>query len=807
MFKSYLTVAVRNLVRQKGYSLINLSGLSIGMACCILILLFVQDELRYDRYHEKADQIYRLASELAVGGKEIRMARTSPAWAAPLAGDYPEVLSTVRIKTPNSRWLIKHEEKEFWENGFFFADSTVFDIFSLPLVRGNPRTALQGPNTVVISESVAKKFFGDEDPIGKVFNAEDLIYLSVTGIMKDMPKNSHFRCDYLASFASLTLWNANLYGNLYTPNFREQGLNFAIYTYILLQKGFPPEELERKFPAFIDKYLGDQTGERGLEIRPFLQPITDIHLHSALDAEIDANSDIRYVYTFSALAFIILLIACINFMNLATARSANRAHEVGLRKVVGAHRGQLIRQFLGESLFLTFLAAVLAAGAVHLLLPWFNTLVGRSLTMVYGDPVMLAGLVGIVLLVGILAGSYPAFFLSAFRPAVVLKGSLKAGASNTVLRKVLVVAQFTMSIMMIIGTVIVYNQLEYVRNARLGFNKEHVVNMRLVNASMAGRYESFKTAVAQHPDILGATGASSVPGGLFNALTVRAEGTGEEENLTLQVMMTDFEYIPAMGIEMAAGRNFSRDFATDERGAVIINETAAGALGLEKPVGQALEMPGSQSDRRLRIIGVVRDFHVKSLHQRIEPLIMAVGIGSNPWYASVRVNGDHMSDALAFIEQTWRGIYPDYPFEYSFLDDDYDNLYQTEQQLGQVFGAFALFSIFITCLGLFGLASFMAEQRIKEIGIRKVLGASITNILVLLSRDFTKLVLFAFVLASPLAYYAMDRWLSGFAYHTDIGLWIFVAAGIGAMVIAWLTVGYQAVKAALSNPVDALRAE
>jgi len=810
VIKSYLTIALRTLIRQKGYTAINIIGLAIGMASCILILLYVQDELSYDRHHEKAGQIYRLANEAHIGGQQIRSAQSPTPWGPALAREFPEVLQAMRFKTPNSQWLLKYDGKEFWEKGFFFADSTVFDLFSYSFIRGNPQTALNAPFTVVINQSTAKKYFGDDDPMGKVINAEDFLMLTVTGIIEDPPVNSHFHFDLLVSFSSFgTPPGQNMYGDLYRGDFSNFGLNPVIYTYLLLQKDYPVADLEKKFPDFFEKNMGAQLAQRGIELNPFLQPVTDIHLYSNLDAEMGANGDILYVYIFSALAVIIILIACINFMNQATARSANRAQEVGMRKVVGAQRGQLIQQFLGESVILALTALFLSIGLVYLLTPLFNNLNGKTLGLDLSDWTVLFSLLGIALTVGLLAGSYPAFFLSAFRPAVVLKGTLKAGSTNTALRKILVVAQFAISIVMIVGTITVYNQLEYIRNMKLGFDKEHVINMPLANIFMSQRYqETFKDVITQHPNVLGATGASSMPGGLFNVGTIRPPGTSEEENRTVQVLVADYEYLPTMGMELAAGRNFSLDFGTDPQNAVILNETAVQAMGWDNPVGQLIALGGRGQNLRT-VVGVVKDFHLKSVHQKIEPLIIFPSLQPGPlWYASIKIRGENTSDTMAFLEQSWAEIYAYFPYTFSFMDEDYDQLYANEQRLETVFGAFALFSILITCLGLFALASFMTAQRTKEIGIRKVLGASIPNILVLLSRDFTILVLVAFIIAAPAAYYLMDQWwLQSFAYRLDLGLGPFALAGIISLLIAWLTVGYHAAKIAQMNPVETLKYE
>ena len=804
MLTNYLKIALRNLFKYKGYSFIIISGLALGLACFILIQLYVQDERRYDRFHEKADQIYRLVEEGSVGGNRIRTAFTPPPWAPALANDIPEIVQAVRIKTPNSRWLISYEEVNYWERGFFFADASIFEVFDFPFVQGNPATALAEPNTVVLTEAAVEKYFGDEDPMGKMLTGDNLLELRVTGVMRNVPPNAHFHFDFLASFVTLET-DQTWYGDL--SSFQQQGLNHIIYTYLLLQDASSASAVEAKLPGFIEQYLGEELERRSIELRPFLQPLTAIHLHSDLEAEMEANSDIRYVYLFSALAALILLIACINFINLATARSAKRAREVGMRKVVGADRRQLIQQFIGESMLFVGIALVAAVGLVHLMLSPFNTLTGKDLMVDYGDIPAMLGLIGIALLVGLLAGSYPAFFLASFQPAAVLKGTMKARSTNVLLRKGLVITQFAVSVAMIVGTLILFHQLEYMRNKKLGFDKEHVVTMRLANQWMGNRYESYKQALLQNPHILGATGASVVPGGLIDFGVIRAAGASEEENLTALTFRAGHDFVETLGLELAAGRDFARARATDSTQAVLINETAARALGWDDPVGKEIEFPGSRRTQRRTVIGVVRDFHIKSLHQRIEPLVFAFGQPGNLWFPSIKIRGEDVSGALAFLQTTWNEIYPDYPFEYSFLDTDFDRLYTAEKRLEGIFGAFALFSIVIACLGLFGLASFMAEQRTKEIGVRKALGASVGGIVLLLSKDFVKLVTVAFVLGAPLAYLGMNRWLDDFAYRVDISWGIFLIAGSLSLAIAFLTISYQSIRAALADPVESLRYE
>ena len=802
MFINYLTVALRNLLRYKGYSAINVLGLAIGIACCVLIMLYVQDELSYDQHHEKNDRIYRLAESAVVAGRSIEAAVTPPPWAPVLAKDYPEIEQITRIKPPNSRWLIRYQQNRFYEKNFVFADSSVFDIFTIPLVQGNARSALAEPHTVVLSESMADKYFGDDNPIGKVITGDDLYKFTITGVMRDLPKNSHFHFDFLASYASLA--PNNLYGEPTTM--QNQGFSHDLYTYLLLKEGYAPEDLERKLPGFLEKHLGDQLDGTGIEARPFLQPLPDIHLHSNLEGEIEPNSDVRYVYIFSSLAVFILLIACVNFMNLSTARSARRAQEVGIRKVLGAHRNQLIKQFTGESILFSLIALVMALGLVHVLLPQFNLLSGKALEMDYQSTWLVPVLVAIALVTGIVAGGYPAFILSSFRPVAVLTGALKAGATHSFLRKILITFQFIISIVMIVGTIVVLDQLEYMQNKNLGFEKEHVVVVRMPDDEVLKGYRAYKNAVLQYPEIVNVSTSTSVPGGQPSLNLVTPEGVQEDESPVYQVIWADFDFVETLDIKIASGRKFSTAFATDSS-ACLINETAVRSLGWETPIGKTIRFTGApDTNPSHTVIGVMADFHNQSLRQRVEPLMVLFNAPSV--FMVIRIQEQNLSRGMEVLHDQWRQTYPNHPaMDYSFLDEDLEQLYQAERRLGSVFIIGATLSILIACLGLFGLSSYMAEQRTREIGIRKVLGATIPNVILLLSRDFTKLILLAFVIGAPVSYYAMGTWLEDFPYRIDLSAWVIMFSGLTALVIAWLTVGYQALKAATANPVNTVHGE
>ena len=801
MFNNYMKVVIRNLLKHKGYLVTNVFGLAVGIASCVLIVLYIQDELSFDQYHENKDRIYRLAVSETAGDKVDEWAMSPAPWAPVLVQDYPEIENVTRVRPPASRWLIRHEEKRFYEADFVFVDSTFVDLFSIHLIRGDAKTALAEPHTVVLSASVAEKYFGDGNPIGEVITGDNRYEFTVTGVMQDIPDNSHFHFDFLASFASLT---ANgLYGEPSTM----QNHNHSLYTYLMLREGAVPEALELKLSGFLEKYLGERLETLGIELRPFLQPLTEIHLNSNLRGELEANSDILYVYLFSTLAGFVLLIACINYMNLSTARSARRAHEVGIRKVLGSHQVQLIKQFMSESVLFSLLALVVALGLVHLLLPQFNLLSGKSLELNYGSSWLVPTLVAITFVTGIAAGGYPAFVLSSFRPIAVLTGSLKAGTSHSLLRKTLITFQFAVSIIMIIGTVVVLYQLEYMQNKKLGFDKDHVVIVRLPDPEAIEGYQTFKNAVLKYPDIINMSSATSVPGTEASRSLILPEGYQEDQSTNVRTIYADFDFLETLGITMKSGRSFSREFGSIDN-AILINEAAVRAFGWDDPVGKTFRFPGPRgASPPLEVNGVMRDFHNQSLHQPIEPLMIML----SPWTSSflvIRIDGNESSRGLELLQEQWRQTYPNHPaMDYSFLDQDLEQLYHVERRLGSVFVAGSMLSIVIACLGLLGLLSFMSEQRIKEFAIHRVVGASVLNIVFLLSKDSMVLIFLAFIIGAPIGYYNMNAWLEDFPYRVDLSVWVFMFSGITVLALAWLTVGYHALKAATANPINALHAE
>ena len=801
MFQNYIKIAIRNLLKQKSFTFINVIGLAIGMTCFVLIFLYVRFELSYDNSHEKADQTYRVAIERIYPDKVRLWGRTAFPIARTFQDEYDEILQGTRLLSNNNTIVITYGEKNIEENRVMFADPNFFEVFTIPMIQGDAKTALSEQNSAVITEETAQKFFGHEDAMGKMITIGNAAYM-ITGVTENMPDNSHFHYDFLLSLITLPIYNGQEWIN-----------NWGAYTYILLQEGSDVQTLEAKFSDMVRKYMAPEVeGEvntsfddfvaSGNGYRYFLQPLRDIHLKSSLDQEIEANGNITYVYLFSVISIFVLLIACINFMNLATARSTNRAKEVGVRKTLGSARKQLIAQFLLESTLLSGLALVITLILVWFFLPVFNNISGQQLEINYfGDALILPGLIGLTLLVGFLAGSYPAFFLSSFQPVTVLKRTRSRGSGNTMFRNGLVIFQFTTSIILIIGTLVVNRQIRYMLSKDLGFNKEQVVVIKdayLLNQQV----KAFKQELMTSASVMSVSGSFNFPGAAFDGNVHKPEGASDDKAVSLSVMFADYDFVKTMGMEMIAGRNFSEEYSTDPN-AYILNETAVSLLGLSNPVGSRI----TDNDRMYMVVGVVKDFHFKSLHHEISPVVYIGNPGDRAGFLSVRIQPENISGTLSFLEQKWGEFSGGQPFNYSFLDDDLAAQYDAEQKTRQISGIFSVLAVFIGCLGLFGLAAFTAEQRTKEIGIRKVLGASVPNITILLVKDFIKQVGFAFIIGSPLAYFFMNRWLQNFAYSTDIRVDSILLAGALALGITLLTVSYQAIRAALAEPVDSLRYE
>jgi len=807
MIKNYIKVSLRNIKRNKLYSAINILGLAAGLTCALFILSYVAYEVSYDRYHEKANRIYRIALSFKLGGMESDRAVVGAPTAAALISDFPEVDDAVRLKNVGSQ-NIRYGENMYKESTFIFADANIFNIFSIPLLKGDPRTALKEPASLVLSEKSAKKYFGTTDPMGRILNIDGRSDFRIKGVFKDIPDYSHFHTDFIGSMASIE--------NYLSPEWTE----VDVYTYLLLQERADFRALEAKFPAMVSKYCGPEfkqfTGKSYEELKQsgtkweyFLQPLTSIHLNSHLGAEMESNSDIKYVYIFSTMAVFILLIASFNFINLSTARAAKRAKEVGIRKVVGSNRFQLVVQFLSESMVMSLAALMVAFCFVRLLASVFFSLIGRDIGIgIFSNLNQLVFVLILILCIGLITGSYPAFVLSSFKPVAALKQKIGKKCGKSQLRRFLVVFQFVMSMALIIGTVVVYKQIKYIQNRDLGFQREQV--MIVQDAYILGRrLAAFEQELKQNPDVIHTTATSFLP--VTSNRRERAiflEGKIDQKNLTtIQAWNVGYDFIKTFNMKIIKGRDFSREFATDSE-AVIINEAAAKKFGWEDPIGKTLSMDVSSNPSvvdNYTVVGVIKNFNYDSLRDQIRPLGLFLQQSSE--FLAVRFNTKNILGITAFIKDTWNKYLPGYPFEYSFLDDKFDNMYSSELRSGRILSVFSVLAVLISCLGLFGLASFMAEQRTKEIGIRKVLGAAVPEVLFLLLKEFGKLVLVGFVIAAPISYFIMARWLQDFAYRTPMGMCPFVISGVLTLVIAMLTVSYNAVKLALSNPAESLRYE
>jgi putative ABC transport system permease protein len=801
MFIHSLKITLRNLKKRKGISLINIAGLTIGVIGFILIALFVQDELSYDRHHEKAGRIYRVNVRAVANNTEFYSATSCTPMAQALIREFPEVEAATkahRFGVP----LVRYKDKVFSEERFWSADASFFEVFTMPFLKGDPKTALTEPNSVVLTRSTAERYFGPEEPVGKTLNTDGRRDYLVTGVVEDVPRTSHFRFDLMGSM------------NTFEYSRSQNWISNNDYTYFVLREGVGHREFEEKMQSLIEKYVYPQVkGALGVTPEEFIagggffayyiQPLTEIHLRSHLQHEIEANSDISYVYIFSAIALAILLISCINFINLSTAQSATRAREVGVRKTVGSTTSELKGQFVFEAVFLSILAVVLALPLIELLLPVFNNLTGKDLQIPYLTNVLtLPLLLALALALGLLAGIYPAFYLSSFHPVAVLKGESSGKGRKSWTRNALVVFQFTVSVVLIIGTLVVYKQLRYIQNRNLGFDRDQIVIIHKVD-DLGKQFGAFKQELRGFPAIASATNTSDLMGASFGDGLYVPASRPEDQRQLIWRMWADPDFLDTYKVELATGSFFPAE-AQDERRVVALNEAAVKILGLENPVGQLLIEHGESYS----IIGVVKDFHFESLHHPIKPfLIRPLGRDGGGRFLSVRMATADVRKTLSLIEQTWKKYAGSQTFEYEFFDEHFARVYLSEQKTGRIFMVFSFLAVFIACLGLLGLTAFITEQRTKEIGIRKVLGASAPQVLLLLIRQFALLVLIANLIAWPLAYWITRNWLQDFAYRTNLTAWIFVlSAGLG-IVVALLTVSVQSIRAALANPVDSLRYE
>jgi putative ABC transport system permease protein len=808
MIKTYFKIAIRNLWRSKWLSFINITGLAIGIATCLIIMLYVYNELSYDRYNEDADRMARVYFKGNVQGQKMKEAVVMAPVAQALKNEFPEVESATRIREYGTPKL-KYGNQTFKNDQFAFVDSNFFEVFTIPLVEGDARTVLLEPNTVVITQKIAGKYFGKENPVGKIISFHDgkNEALKVTGVIKEVPANSHFRFELFASMASI-------------PDSRDANwMSSNYFTYLVLRNKSDFDKLETKLLGIVDKYIGPQmkdgTGmtlaefrKKGNNIGFHLQHLTDIHLNSDFGYTLGPSGDIRNVYIFSAIAIFMLLIACINFMNLATAGAARRSREVGIRKVMGSSRTGLIKQFLVESILIASLSLILAMVLMHIGLPLFNQIADQNLAFDFSShPLLVPGLIAFIIGTGILAGSYPAFYLSSFKPVLVLKGKFTSGKRNISLRQALVVFQFVISIILIISTTVVYRQLSYMNHKDLGYKKEQVVI--LSNTWMLGKNQAaFSEMVSNDSRVASVSGSRYLPAGNSdnNNFFISPGSTATQMIKTLRYEV-DENYINTLGIQLIAGRNFSKDFGTDSN-AVILNEASLHALGWNtgNAIGQTISRTSKRGEQDIfHVIGVVKDFHFRSLHESISPLVMV--LAPDPGNLIVKLKSTDVAGFTSAMQKGWTTFGTDEPLSYSFLDERFYNTYKAEQKIGLIMAIFAGLTIFVACLGLFGLTKFTAQQRTKEIGVRKVLGASVTQISTMLSKEFLKLVLIACAIAFPLSWWAMSTWLKDFAYRIHISWVVFVFAAVAAISIAIITVSFQAIKAAIANPVKSLRTE
>ncbi len=798
MLINYLKIALRNLLRHKAYSAINILGLAIGISCFMLIFLFIMDEFSYDKFHSKAGRIYRLIEKIDNEGQGEESSSAPLPVAEALQTAYPNYIeSIVRFFNFQQPTLsLQVGDNKYNEKNLFFVDSTLFEIFDYKLEKGDPKTALDNPNSIILTKPMAEKLFGREDPMGKTIIFEGKYNVMVTGIFEPLPSQSHINFDCLLSYSTIYTFTG--------PNFGTNWVWNPAWTYILLKKGVRPADLEKEFPDFVKKNYPPIVKD---QVVHYLQPLTSIHLHSDLDYEIQKNNKIATVYIFGIVGILILFIACINFMNLATARSAKRAREVGMRKVLGAERAQLIKQFIGESILISLIAVFISIFLIELLLPLFNSFSEKSLTFGFiANPFLLLILVTAGLIVGMFAGTYPAFFLSSAAPIKTLKGKYESGSRSAFLRKGLVVAQFTISSILIIGTIIIYEQLTYMQNADLGFNKEYVVVIP-TRPSMLQQIEALKNEFLRNRSVKKVTVMDEIIGQHHNTHPFHYEGLESDKQVFFPGLIIDEDFLETFDIKIVAGRNFSKEYPRDDSLSVLINEAMVKSLGWKSP-DEALGKEFRSAFGNERVVGVVKDFNYVSLQEPIGPYFFdMVNFPFFKRFMAVKINGADVHNTIEHLEKCWTQIAPAFPFEFSFLDENLDQLYKSQANLSKLIGYFSILAIFIACLGMFALSSFTAEQKTKEIGIRKVLGASTPGIVNLLSKEFLKLVLLANLFAWPVAYFAMNKWLDDFAFRINIQFWSFIAAAIVSIMIALMTISYQSIKAAIANPIRSLRYE
>jgi len=799
MLKNLLKIAIRNIIKEKTYSAINILGLTIGITCSLFLLMYILHELSYDRYHSNAENIYRVVSDIKETDDAFVWAVAQIPLADELRDNYPEVKNAVRFFGLN-RTLYKNGDKQFYEEEFYLADSTVFDMFSYEFIVGDPGTALDNPASLVLTEKVAGKYFENpQTALGQSIQDQDGKEFKITGVLKDVPLNSHFRFDGLISRSTM-------------PGYQGSWGNFGVFTYIQLPEGYELSKMYTSLDSIIKEKVNPIFDQFGIVIRYQLQKITDIHLHSKIQDEAEAGGDISYIYIFAAVAAFMLIIACINYMNLATARSANRSKEVGIRKVMGSQRRQLIAQFMTESLVTAALALLVSLVLIYALLPGFNVLANKELPFSFIlQPAVLYSLLGVILFVGIVGGSYPAFYLSGFNPVNVLKGKLATKGGSVIFRKMLVIAQFSISIFMLISTLIVYNQLQYMRNKDLGFDKARVLRLNLSEQDMRDKARVLVDRLKQSSEVAAVGMANASPGqGIGKNLMKVEDEEGKLTDRGVDLFTADFDFITSMGMEIVQGRDFSRDIVSDTTYAILVNEAMVKRMGWTNPLNKKFIFQGGGPDNpdiEKRVVGVIKDYHQNSLYDAIEPLIIILDKNQN--YVFVRTREGDVRQSLAAVEKGWKEIFPNSSFEYNFLDQDFNSQYKADEKRSQIFTMFSGLTVLIACLGLLGLAAFTTEQRTKEIGVRKVVGANVYSLVVLVSKEFFLLVGIGMVLAFPAAWYFTENWLQNFAYRINLqGEWpTFIVSAFLAFFITLITVGYHVIRAASANPVNALRDE
>ncbi|MCP4724995.1 MAG: hypothetical protein GY863_08170 [bacterium] len=802
MFKNYLKVIFRNIKRNKGYSFLNITGLVIGISCSILIFLYIQFELSYDRYHENADDIYRvLIRQPGESFQGVDMYNTSPPpLKAAILNDYPEIKSAARIIKIEQ--LFKSNDNTNLEREFFIVDPEFLQIFTYPLITGDPETALNEPFSILMTEEMAEKYFGDDDPIGQILNVDGKYEYKVTGILKNIPDNSHFKFDFLGSFNTLYTTFSNRDANFFTD-----WNKYLFKTYFQVNPNIDPEEFNSRFPVNVGKYRGRATSD---EIH--IQPLTGIHLSGNVNRELENNSDIRYIYLFSAVAFLIVLIACFNYMNLCTAHSVKRLKEVGIRKVAGAGRYTLMLQFIGESLIITILSVLISILTVKMFLPEFSAFIGQDLNNNFlSNGALVLTLVSLTIFTGIVSGGYPAFFLSSYKPVNMVKGiyiSNSGKNKSSALRNTLVVIQFVITIVMIISTITIYNQLNFIRDKNLGFQKDYIVTIPIHDKYLRDNYEVLKKELIQYTEILNVSASNHLPSAIISSGGASWAGKTRENSIDFKLAVVDHDFLDFYEIELLNGRDFSEEISTDVEQAYILNESAVKSIGWEEPIGKRFNF---QRNINGQVVGVVKNFHCSSLHQKIEPLVIGLIKPESWWwsaqYLSVKISSEDISGTLALIEEKYKEFSTEYPFSFSFLDDNINTMYRLEQKLGQSFIYFSIIAILIASLGLFGLVSLTAEQKTKEIGIRRALGASASSIVLSLGGEFIRWIAVATIFAWPLGYIAMNSWLQNFAYKTDISMFALLFSAAITIIIAAITISTKTFKAARTNPVDSLRYE